>query len=387
MWDESVGRVERGEVKDGQSMVLCCRDGSTRNVKIGKLYQFEGLRRVEVESAALGDLVAVSGFTDLNIGETACSPDCVEPLPFVKIDEPTVSMLFMVNNSPFAGREGNTSRAATCVTASSKRSKRTSPCAWRRRIPPIPSRFPAAASCICPFSSSRCAARTMSSRFPARMSSTKEIDGKRYEPIELLMIEVPDAYVGAVMEKLGGRKAEMINMGTRDTGVTHLEFKIPARGLMGYRQEFLTDTNGNGIMNNVFDDYEPYKGDIPERPQGSLVAHETGESTGYGLWYAQDRGRLFIGPGVEVYEGMIVGVSPKADDITVNVCKKKHVTNTRASGSDEALKLTPPTVLSLEQCLEFIKNDELVEVTPKSIRMRKTILSKEQRMKLASKKK
>ena len=215
----------------------------------------------------------------------------------------------------------------------------------------------------------------------------KEINGKRYEPIELLMIEVPDAYVGAVMEKLGGRKAEMINMGTRDTGVTHLEFKIPARGLMGYRQEFLTDTNGNGIMNNVFDSYEPYKGDIPERPQGSLIAHETGESTGYGLWYAQDRGRLFIGPGVEVYEGMIVGVSPKSDDITVNVCKKKHVTNTRAAGSDEALKLTPPTILSLEQCLEFIKEDELVEVTPKSIRMRKMILSKEQRMKLASKKK
>lgn len=176
-------------------------------------------------------------------------------------------------------------------------------------------------------------------------------------------------------------------MGSRDTGVTHLEFKIPARGLMGYRQEFLTDTNGNGIMNNVFDSYEPYKGDIQERAQGSLVAHETGETTGYGLWYAQDRGRLFLGPGVEVYEGMIVGVSPKAEDITVNVCKKKHVTNTRASGSDEALKLTPPTILSLEQSLEFIKNDELVEVTPKSIRMRKMILSKELRMKQASKKK
>ena len=215
----------------------------------------------------------------------------------------------------------------------------------------------------------------------------KEIDGKKYEPIELLMIEVPDNYVGAVMEKLGSRKAELQNMGSRDTGVTHLEFKIPARGLMGYRQEFLTDTNGNGIMNNVFDSYEPYKGDIQERAQGSLVAHETGETTGYGLWYAQDRGRLFLGPGVEVYEGMIVGVSPKAEDITVNVCKKKHVTNTRASGSDEALKLTPPTILSLEQSLEFIKNDELVEVTPKSIRMRKMILSKELRMKQASKKK
>ena len=382
-----VGRVERGEVKDGQSMVLCCRDGSTRNVKIGKLYQFEGLRRVEVESAALGDLVAVSGFTDLNIGETACSPDCVEPLPFVKIDEPTVSMLFMVNNSPFAGREGK------YVTSRNLRDRLfkevETNVAMRVEETDSPDTFMVSGRGELHLSILIEQMRRQNYEFQVSSPHViyKEIDGKRYEPIELLMIEVPDAYVGAVMEKLGGRKAEMINMGTRDTGVTHLEFKIPARGLMGYRQEFLTDTNGNGIMNNVFDDYEPYKGDIPERPQGSLVAHETGESTGYGLWYAQDRGRLFIGPGVEVYEGMIVGVSPKADDITVNVCKKKHVTNTRASGSDEALKLTPPTVLSLEQCLEFIKNDELVEVTPKSIRMRKTILSKEQRMKLASKKK
>ena len=215
----------------------------------------------------------------------------------------------------------------------------------------------------------------------------KEIDGKRCEPIELLMIEVPDSYVGAVMEKLGSRKAEIVNMGTRDTGVTHLEFKIPARGLMGYRQEFLSDTNGNGIMNNVFDSYEPYKGDLQSRQQGSLIAHETGETTGYGLWQAQDRGRMFVGPGLEVYEGMVVGVSPKSEEIVVNVCKKKHVTNTRASGSDEALKLVPPSILSLEQCLEFIKNDELVEVTPKSIRMRKKILDKETRMKMASRNK
>ena len=188
------------------------------------------------------------------------------------------------------------------------------------------------------------------------------------------------------MEKLGGRKAELINMGTRDTGTTHMEFKIPARGLMGYRQEFLTDTNGNGIMNHVFDSYEPFRGEIPQRAQGSLVAHETGVATAYGLYNAQDRGRLFIGPGVEVYEGMIVGVSPKSDDITVNVCKKKQMTNTRASGSDDALKLTPHSNLSLEQCLEFIKDDELVEVTPENIRMRKRILSKELRMKKSSKK-
>ena len=201
------------------------------------------------------------------------------------------------------------------------------------------------------------------------------------------MIEVPENYVGAVMEKLGSRKAEIVNMGTRDTGVSHLEFRIPSRGLMGYRQQFLTDTNGNGIMNSVFDGYEPYKGDIPQRVQGSLIVYETGETSSYGLFNAQDRGALFVGAGVPVYEGMIVGESPKSEDIVVNVCKKKHVTNMRASGSDEALRLVPPTVLSLEQSLEFINDDELVEVTPKSIRLRKMILSKEQRMKEFSKKK
>ena len=217
--------------------------------------------------------------------------------------------------------------------------------------------------------------------------STKMIDGKLNEPMEMLIIEVPDAYVGAVMEKLGSRKAELINMGTREGGSTHIEFRIPSRGLMGYRPEFLTDTNGNGIMNHVFDGYEPYKGEIVTRHQGSLIAFETGETVTYGLYAAQERGRLFVGPGVPVYEGMIVGASPKSEDITVNVCKKKHITNTRASGSDDALKLTPPSILSLEQCLEFIADDELVEVTPENIRMRKRILSKEQRMKQAFHKK
>ena len=213
----------------------------------------------------------------------------------------------------------------------------------------------------------------------------KHIDGVLNEPIELLMIEVPDNYVGAVMEKIGARKAELLNMSTRGNGTTHLEFKIPARCLMGYRSEFLTDTNGNGIMNHVFDGYEPYKGDVLQRNQGSLIAHETGETTTYGLFAAQERGRLFIGPGIPVYEGMIVGANPKAEDLVVNVCKKKHITNTRASGSDDALKLTPHTVLSLEQSLEFITDDELVEVTPKNIRLRKIILNKEQRMKKANK--
>ena len=382
-----VGRVERGSIHDGENVVLCHRDGTTSNVKVMKLYQFEGLKRVEVEEARLGDLVAVSGITGLNIGETICAPDCVEPLPFVKIDEPTVSMLFMVNNSPFAGREGK------YVTSRNLRDRLfkevETNVAMRVEETDSPDTFKVSGRGELHLSILIEEMRRQDYEFQVSSPSViyKEIGGKRCEPIELLMIEVPDTYVGVVMEKLGTRKAELVNMGSRNTGVTHLEFKIPARGLMGYRQEFLTDTNGNGIMNNVFDSYEPYKGDITARAQGSLIAHETGEATGYGLFYAQDRGRMFIGPGVEVYEGMIVGVSPKSDDIAVNVCKKKHATNTRASGSDEALKLTPPNIMSLEQCLEFIKPDELVEVTPKNIRMRKMVLNKEQRMKLAAKKK
>ncbi|HEX3037764.1 MAG TPA: translational GTPase TypA [Oscillospiraceae bacterium] len=382
-----IGRVERGEIKNGDNVVLCCNDGDTRNAKIAKLYQFEGLKRVEVDSAKLGDLVAVSGIAGLNIGETACSPDCVEPLPFVKIDEPTVSMMFMVNNSPFAGKEGK------FVTSRNLRERLfkevETNVAMRVEETDSADTFKVSGRGELHLSILIETMRRQNYEFQVSSPSViyKEVNGKKCEPIELLMIEVPENYVGAVMEKLGTRKAELVNMGTRETGISHLEFRIPARGLMGYRQEFLTDTNGNGIMNHVFDAYEPFKGEIMQRPQGSLVAHETGTSTGYGLFAAQDRGRLFIGPGVEVYEGMIVGVSPKSDDITVNVCKKKHVSNTRSSGSDDALKLTPFSVLSLEQSLEFIKEDELVEVTPKSIRMRKMVLSKDLRMKQASKKK
>ena len=382
-----IGRVERGSVKVNDNMVLCHRDGTTKNVKISKLYQFEGLKRVEAQSAALGDIVAVSGITDLNIGETACNPDCVEALPFVKIDEPTVSMMFMVNNSPFAGREG---RYVTSRNIRDRLFKEVETnVAMRVEETDSADTFKVSGRGELHLSILIEQMRRQNYEFQVSRPNViyKEIDGKKCEPIELLMIEVPDNYVGAVMEKLGSRKAEIVNMGTRDTGMTHLEFKIPARGLMGYRSEFMSDTNGNGIMNHVFDGYEPYKGDIIQRQQGSLIAHETGESTGYGLFAAQDRGRMFIGPGVEVYEGMIVGASPKNEDIVVNVCKKKHVTNTRAAGSDEALKLTPPTILSLEQSLEFIADDELVEVTPKSIRMRKQILSKELRMKNASRKK
>ena len=382
-----VGRVERGSVHDGESVVLCHRDGTTSNVKVTKLYQFEGLKRTEVQEAKLGDIVAVSGVTGINIGETICAPDHIDPLPFVKIDEPTVSMLFMVNNSPFAGREGK------YVTSRNLRDRLFKEVETNvaMRVEETDSADTFKVSGRGELHLSILIEQMRREDYEFQVSSPmviyKEINGKRCEPIELLMIEVPDSYVGAVMEKLGPRKAELQNMGTRNTGVTHLEFKIPARGLMGYRQEFLTDTNGNGIRNNVFDSYEPYKGEISTRSSGSLVAHETGESTGYGLFYAQDRGRMFIGPGVDVYEGMIVGVSPKSDDIAVNICKKKHATNTRASGADEALKLTPASNLSLEQCLEFIKPDELVEITPQNIRMRKMVLNKEQRMKLAARNK
>ncbi len=381
-----VGRVERGEVKVGMPVVVCSRDGSTKNAKITKLFQYQGLKKVETETAKLGDIIAVAGIADLNIGETACAADCVEPLPFVKIDEPTVTMMFMVNNSPFAGREGK------YVTSRNIRDRLFKEVETNvaMRVEETDSADTFKVSGRGELHLSILIENMRRELFEFQVSSPnviyKEINGQKHEPIEHLMIEVPENYVGAVMEKLGGRKAEIINMGTRDTGTTHMEFKIPARGLMGYRQEFLTDTNGNGIMNHVFYSYEPYRGEINQRAQGSIVAHETGESTAYGLFNAQERGRMFIGPGVEVYEGMIVGVSPKSDDITVNVCKKKQMTNTRASGSDEALKLTPHSNLSLEQCLEFIKDDELVEVTPENIRMRKRILSKELRMKKSSKK-
>ncbi len=381
-----IGRVERGSLRVGQTVTICGGGEETRkNARVTKLYQFEGLKRVEAESAGLGDIIAVSGIADLNIGQTACDTEHVEPLPFVKIDEPTVSMMFMANNSPFAGREGK------YVTSRNLRDRLfkevETNVAMKVEETDSTDTFKVSGRGELHLSILIEQMRRQGYEFQVSPPSViyKEKDGKRLEPMELLMIEVPDNYVGAVMEKIGARKAELLNMGSRETGSTHMEFKIPARGLMGYRSEFLTDTNGNGIMNHVFDGYEPYKGDIQQRQQGSIIAHETGDSTAYGLFYAQDRGRLFIGPGVEVYEGMVVGANPKNEDIVVNVCKKKHATNTRSSGADEALKLTPHSVLSLEQCLEFIAPDELVEVTPQSIRMRKTILSKELRMKKASK--
>lgn len=380
-----IGRVERGSIKVGQNVTICMLNGETRNAKIVTLYQFEGLKRVESESAKLGDIVAVSGIQDLNIGETACSPDKVEALPFVKIDEPTVAMLFMVNNSPFAGREGK------FVTSRNIRDRLfkeiETNVAMRVEETDSSDTFRVSGRGELHLSVLIENMRRQGYEFQVSRPRVimKEIDGKKCEPMEVLSVEVPDGYVGAVIEKLGPRKAEMSNMVAKGDGTTHLEFRLPSRGLMGYRSEFLTDTNGNGIMNHIFDGYEPYKGEISQRQQGSIVVHETGETTGYGLFAAQDRGRLFVGPGEAVYEGMVVGASPRAEDVVVNVCKKKHITNMRASGSDEALKLTPPSRLSLEQSLEFINDDELVEVTPKNIRIRKIILNKEQRMKKQSK--
>ena len=370
-----VGRVKRGTVKVNDKVVLCKQDGTRENVKISRLYQFDGLKRVEVQSAAAGDIICVSGITDLNIGETICDPDNVEPLPFVKIDEPTLSMNFMVNDSPFAGQDGK------FVTSRNLRDR-----LFKEVETNVSMRVEETDSTDCFKVSGRGelhlsilieTMRRQGYEFQVSRPQviTKYENGKLLEPIELLIIEVPEEYVGNVMQKIGSRRGELENMGTREGGSTHLEFRIPARGLIGYRSEFLTDTNGNGIMNNLFAGYEEYKGDIQTRERGSIVVHETGETSAYGLFNTQDRGRLFVGPGVPVYEGMIVGECSKNEDIVCNVCKNKHLTNTRASGSDDALRLVPHTVLSLEQSMEFIGDDELVEITPKSIRLSKKILS------------
>ncbi|OKZ46628.1 MAG: GTP-binding protein TypA [Clostridiales bacterium 41_21_two_genomes] len=378
-----VGRVQRGTIKHGNPYVLCRQDGTQENVRFSKIYQFEGLKRVECQEATFGDLVCVAGIPDLNIGETACDPDCIEPLPFVKIDEPTISMNFIVNDSPFAGREGK------YVTSRNLRDRLFKEVETNvsMRVEETDSMDTFKVSGRGELHLSILIETMRRENYEFQVSRPQVIfkkdskTGETLEPMEIAIIEVPEEYVGSVMEKLCSRKGEIQNMDTRSTGMTHLEIKIPSRGLIGYRSEFLTDTNGNGIMNQLFSGYEPYKGEIQTRSRGSIVVHETGTTTGYGLWNTQDRGRLFVGPGVEVYEGMIVGECAKDEDIVCNVCKKKHVTNTRASGSDEALKLVPPTTLSLEQSMEFLADDELLEVTPKSIRLRKTILNKELRLK------
>jgi len=381
----AVGKIERGEIRVGQPAVICRKDGSTQNIRITKLYTFQGLKRIEIEKATLGDIVSVSGVGDINIGETICDVNAPEPLPFVAIDEPTLVMTFSVNNSPFAGREG------TYVTSRHLRERLfkelESNVSLRVEETDSPDSFLVSGRGELHLSILIETMRRQGYEFQVSKPRVifKEIDGVLCEPIEYLIIDVPEEFMGPVMEKLGMRKAEMVNMTSTNQGYTRLEFKIPARGLIGYRSEFLTDTKGNGIMNHVFFGYEPYKGEVPSRQRGSMVAWEEGEAVTYGLYNAQERGTLFITPGTKVYEGMIVGENSRPEDIVVNVCKKKHVTNMRAAGSDEALRLSPPVIMSLEQTLEFIADDELVEVTPKSIRLRKKILDTELRAKARSK--
>ena len=377
----AIGRIENGELKKGMDVALVdYHDESLKErAKINTIYQFAGLKREAVDSASAGDIVCFSGINDVNIGNTICAPEKPEAIPFVKISEPTVEMTFSVNNSPFAGREGNfvTSRhlrdrlfGELKKDVSLRVEETESPDSFR-----VLGRGEMHLSILIE--------NMRREGFELQVSSPKvlfkTIDGQLQEPMERLVCDVPSDAVGSVIEKIGARKGEMVQMhqvGER----MRLEFLIPSRGLFGYSNDFLTDTKGEGIMSTIFEGYAPYKGTIAKRSMGSLIAHETGEAVTYGLFNAQDRGTMFITPGTPVYAGMIVGCSPKAEDIVVNVCKKKHVTNMRASGSDEALRLTPPRIFSLEECLEFIGDDELVEVTPKSLRLRKRILDHTMRM-------
>ena len=378
----AIGRVERGKIKNGMPVSICKQDKTTQG-KIAKLFTFMGLKRVEVDEVDAGDIVAISGIPDISIGDTICDLANPEKIPFVNIDEPTVSMTFSVNNGPFAGKEGEFVTSRHIRDRLFKELERN--VSLRVRETESADSFE-----VCGRGELHLSVLIETMRregFELLVSRPKvifkEIDGVKCEPIEDLVVNVPDEAIGTVIEKLGRRKAEMKNMEPAELGHTKIEFRIPARGLIGYRTEFLTDTKGTGTMNSIFDCYEPYKGDIQARTRGVLVAFEQGTSITYGLYNAQLRGELFIGPGVEVYEGMIVGINSRNEDISINVCKEKHLTNTRASGSDEALRLVPPIQMSLEKAIEFIQDDELVEVTPKNIRLRKIILNNKDREKAA----
>ncbi len=369
----AVGRVERGTIKVGMPIAICKAD-KTGQGKVAKLFTYMGLKRVEVEEAKAGDIVALSGISDINIGDTICDLNNPEKIPFVDIDEPTVSMTFSVNNGPLAGKEGEFVTSRHIRDRLLKELERN--VSLRVKETDSADSFE-----VCGRGELHLSVLIETMRregFELLVSRPKvifkEIDGVKCEPIEKLVVNVPDESIGTVIEKLGRRKAEMLNMEPAEAGHTKVEFKIPARGLIGYRTEFLTDTKGTGTMNSIFDCYEAYKGEISSRTRGVLVAFEAGTSVTYGLYNAQERGELMIGPGVEVYEGMIVGINSRNEDIAINVCKEKHLTNTRASGSDDALRLVPPLQMSLEKAIEFIAEDELVEVTPKNIRLRKKIL-------------
>ena len=378
----AIGRIERGKIKNGMPVSICKQEKNTQG-KIAKLFTYLGLKRVEVDEVDAGDIVAISGIPDISIGDTICDLANPEKIPFVNIDEPTVSMTFSVNNGPFAGQEGEFVTSRHIRDRLFKELERN--VSLRVKETASPDSFE-----VCGRGELHLSVLIEEMRregYELLVSRPKvifkEIDGVKCEPIEDLVVNVPDDAIGTVIEKLGRRKAEMKNMEPAEAGHTKIEFKIPARGLIGYRTEFLTDTKGTGTMNSIFDCYEPYKGDIQARTRGVLVAFEQGTSITYGLYNAQLRGELFIGPGVEVYEGMIVGINSRNEDISINVCKEKHLTNTRASGSDDALRLVPPIQLSLEKAIEFIAEDELVEVTPKNIRLRKVILNNKDREKAA----
>ncbi|HII4451597.1 translational GTPase TypA [Clostridium perfringens] len=375
----AIGKITRGIAKKNQQAAVVRQDGTVTKFKISSLYTHDGLKRIEVDEAQLGDIVAISGISDVNIGETITDAQNPEGLPFVKIDEPTLNMNFMVNDSPFAGREGDfvTSRhlrdrlLKELETNVSLKVKEITPDCFE-----VSGRGELHLSIL--IETMRREGYEFQVSKPNVITKIDE-NGVKVEPIEHLTIDVPEEFMGPVMEKLGPRKAEMVNMTSAVNGYSRLEFKIPARGLIGFRNEFMTDTKGNGIMNHVFDGFEKYKGEIPGRSRGSIVVFESGEAVTYGLFNAQERGTLFIEPGTEVYAGMVCGECSRADDIDVNICKKKQLTNTRSSGADDALKLTPVRQMSLEQCLEFINNDELVEVTPVNVRMRKRILDSAER--------
>jgi len=378
-----IGKVERGtiHVNDDVVIVNAHNPNKSNRVKISNLFEFEGLKRIPVTEATIGSIVAISGVSDLHIGDTICSPDKPEPLPFQKISEPTISMYFNVNDSPFAGTEGKyvTSRHLRerlfreLNTDVSLRVEETDTTESFK----VSGRGELHLSVL--IENMRREGYEFSVSKPEVIYKEDE-KGNKLEPMERVLIDVPEEYAGIVIEKLGQRKGEMIDMHTSGNGNTRMEFSIPSRGLIGYRGDFLTDTKGTGIMNTIFDGYGPYKGEIQYRKTGSLIAFETGESTSYGLFNAQDRGILFIGPGTRVYAGMVVGQNPKSEDIEVNVCKRKQLSNMRAAGSDDALRLSPPKILSLEQAIDFIETDELLEITPKSLRIRKKILDSTQRM-------
>ncbi len=382
----AVGRVERGEMKVGMPVSICGREDKITQGKIAKVYTHMGLNKVEVEVGKAGDIIEIAGIPEINIGDTICDFNHPEKIPFVDIDEPTVSMTFSVNNGPFAGKEGQFITSRHIRDRLFKELERN----VSLRVKETDSADSFEVSGRGELHLSVLIETMRREGFELLVSRPKviikEINGEKCEPIEDLVVNVPDDCVGNVIEKLGRRKAEMTNMEPAEDGHTKIEFKIPSRGLIGYRTEFLTDTKGEGTMNHIFNGYEPYKGEIQARVRGTIVAFEAGKSVTYGLYNAQDKGDLFIGPGVDVYEGMIVGLNSRGEDLSINVCKEKHLTNTRASGSDEALRLVPPIQMSLEQAIEFIQDDELVEVTPKSIRLRKKILDTKERERAARRK-